>query len=105
MSDGHVLSEQGGSVVVTPGVLAQIVQRATESVDGARVRARRPRRGLDLEVDDGRARVELDLSVRYGVVLPDLARDVQERVATALVTMCGLEVEAVDVSIEELEGA
>ena len=103
MSDGHVVSEPGGSITVTPAALALIVQRATESADGARVR--RPRRRLDVRIDDGRARVELDLSVRYGVVLPELARDVQERIAAALQTMCGLEVEAVDVSIEELEGA
>ena len=45
MSDGYVLREDGGSIDVTAGALAQIVQRAAESVEGARVR--RPRRGLD----------------------------------------------------------
>ena len=102
MSGGYILQEEGGSIDVTSGALAQIVQRAVESVEGARVR--RPRRGLDLRVEDGRARVELELAVRYGIVLPDLARDVQERVAEALSAMVDLDVEAVDVSIEELEG-
>jgi uncharacterized alkaline shock family protein YloU len=102
MSDGHVLREDRGSIEVTAGALAQIVQRAVESVEGARVR--RPRRGLDLRLEDGRAHVDLELAVRYGIVLPDLARDVQERVAEALSTMVDLDVEAVDVSIEELEG-
>ena len=63
-----------------------------------------PRRGLDLRLEDGRVRVELELAVRYGIVLPDLARDVQARVADALSAMIDLDVEAVDVSIEELEG-
>jgi len=103
MSDSHVLQEDGGSITVTPSALAQIVQQAAESVEGARVR--RPRRGLDLQLEDGQARVELELAVRYGVVLPDLARDVQAQVADALATMVDLDVEAVDVSIEELEGA
>jgi uncharacterized alkaline shock family protein YloU len=103
MSEGYVLREDGGSIEVTQGALAQIVQQAAESVEGARVR--RPRRGLDLRVEDGHARVELELAVRYGIVLPELARDVQARVAEALTTMVALEVEAVDVSIEELEGA
>jgi uncharacterized alkaline shock family protein YloU len=102
MSDGYVLREDGGSIDVTAGALAQIVQRAAESVEGARVR--RPRRGLDLRLEDGRVRVELELAVRYGIVLPDLARDVQARVADALSAMIDLDVEAVDVSIEELEG-
>jgi uncharacterized alkaline shock family protein YloU len=103
MSDGYVLREDGGSIDVTAGALAQIVQRAAESVEGTRVR--RPRRGLELRVEDGRVRVELELAVRYGVVLPEAARDVQARVAEALETMVDLDVEAVDVSIEELEGA
>ena len=103
MSDGYVLREDGGSIDVTAGALAQIVQRAAESVEGARVR--RPRRGLDLRLEDGRVRVELELAVRYGIVLPDLARDVQARVADALSAMIDLDVEAVDVSIEELEGS
>ena len=103
MTDGYVLREDGGSIEVTPGALAQIVQQAAESVEGARVR--RPRRGLDLHLEDSRVRVELELAVRYGIVLPELAREVQARVAEALTTMVALEVEAVDVSIEELEGA
>jgi uncharacterized alkaline shock family protein YloU len=36
-------------------------------------------------------------------VLPGLARTVQERVADALATMCGVEVDAVDVSVEAVE--
>ena len=103
MSDGYVLREDGGSIDVTVGALAQIVQRAAESVEGARVR--RPRRGLDLRLEDGRVRVELELAVRYGVILPEAAREVQARVAEALEAMVDLDVEAVDVSIEELEGA
>jgi uncharacterized alkaline shock family protein YloU len=75
--------------------------RAAERADGARVR--RPRRGLELELENGHVRVELELAARFGVVLPDLAREVQERVSGALGEMCGLVVDAVDVSVEELE--
>jgi uncharacterized alkaline shock family protein YloU len=64
---------------------------------------RRPRRGLEIELADGHARVELELAARIGLVLPDVAREVQERVTGALETMCGLVVDAVDVSVEELE--
>ena len=101
MSDRIVLQGTGGTISIPPGTLAQIVQSAAESVDGARVR--RPRRALELDVDEGHARVALELRVRYGVVLPQLARSVQERVAEALSSMCGLEVDAVDVAIEELD--
>jgi uncharacterized alkaline shock family protein YloU len=100
MTDGYVLRGAGGSISVTPGALAAIVRRAVESVDGARIRRRR---GLEVQVDDATARVELGLTAPYGVVLPDLARAVQERVAEALASMVALSA-AVDVTIEELDG-
>jgi uncharacterized alkaline shock family protein YloU len=87
-------------VKVTDAAVTQIVVRAAEHVDGVRVRRRR--RHLDVELADGRARVALGLTVGYGNVLPDVARDVQERVAAALGTMCGVTVTAVDVAVEEL---
>jgi uncharacterized alkaline shock family protein YloU len=101
MTDRVVVHDAAGTISIPPGTLAQIVQSAAESVDGVRVR--RPRRALELEVTGVRAQVALELRVRYGLVLPELARSVQERVADALGTMCGLEVEAVDVAIEELD--
>ena len=88
-------------VRVTDGALTQIVLRAVEGVDGARVR--RPRRKVAIAIDDGHARVDMELSVVYGKVLPDVARDVQREVADALTRMCDLTVDAVDVSVEELE--
>jgi uncharacterized alkaline shock family protein YloU len=88
-------------VRVTDGALTQIVLRAVEGVDGARVR--RPRRKVDIAIDDGHARVDMELSVVYGKVLPDVARNVQREVADALARMCDFTVDAVDVSVEELE--
>ena len=87
-------------VRVTDAAIAQIVVRAAEAVEGAHVR--RPRRRLDVEIEDGTARVALELAVDVGLVLPDVARDVQGRVAAALGTMCGVTVTAVDVVVEDL---
>ena len=85
---------------VSEAALSEIVRQAVESVDGARLRKRRRRLGVELE--DGRARAELQLVVDYGRVLPEVSLAVQERVADALARMCDVEVEAVDVTIEEL---
>jgi len=87
-------------VKVTDGALTQIVVRAAEAVDGARVR--RPRRKVAVEIEGGHARVGLELAVVYGRVLPDVARGVQREVAESLARMCGVVVDAVDVSVEEL---
>ena len=100
--NAHEIDAPVGTITISPGAIAQVVVRAAEAADGARVR--RPRRGLEVEVAEGHARVELELAARYGAVLPDVAREVQERVAGALEGMCGLVVDGVDVSVEELEG-
>ena len=96
----YVLHENGGTIAVADGALSQIVVRAAEAVDGARVRRRRK---LGLTVDGEGARIEVGLAVAYGLVLPEVAHEVQRRVAEALRRMCGLEACAVDVSVEELE--
>jgi uncharacterized alkaline shock family protein YloU len=97
----YAMEGERGSITVTPAALAALVVRAAESVDGAEVR--RGRRHLDVEIRDERAHVRLEVSARYGVVLPRLARDVQQRVADALTRMCRVEIEAVDVSVEAVE--
>jgi uncharacterized alkaline shock family protein YloU len=99
--DGHVLKGPQGEIRVEGDALAALVISAAELVDGARVR--RPRRGLDVSVADGVVQVELELAARYGSVLPELSRAVQEGVTDALRMAAGLTVERVDISIEELD--
>jgi uncharacterized alkaline shock family protein YloU len=95
-----LVEEAAGSVRVSEAALTEIVRRAVASVEGARLR--KGRRRLGVEIEDGRARAELRLVVSYGRVLPEISAAVQERVADALARMCDVEVEAVDVTVEEL---
>ena len=88
------MSRSVDGITITDAALTQLVVTAAEQADGARVR----RRGVELQ----EGRVAVSLAARYGVVLPELARDVQRRVADALATMCDLQV-SVDVAIEELD--
>jgi uncharacterized alkaline shock family protein YloU len=97
----YVVPGQHGTTTVTAPALAELVVRAAESVN--RVAVRRGRRHLEIGVADGHVHVRLKVSAPDGVVVPQLARDVQERVADALVSMCRLEVDAVDVSVEAVE--
>lgn len=97
--DGFSVSNAQGTVSITFSALGRAVAAAAETVDGVRVR--RPRRGLDLAISGGRARVSLVLAARHGVVLPDAARSVQERVAATLESMIGLG-STVDVTVEEI---
>jgi uncharacterized alkaline shock family protein YloU len=98
-----LVQESCGSVRVSEAALTEIVRRAVSSVDGARLRKGRRRLGVELE--DGRAHAELQLAVAYGRVLPEVSAAVQERVAEALTRMCDVEIEAVHVTVEELDRA
>jgi uncharacterized alkaline shock family protein YloU len=97
----YVIDGVDGNITVTTSALAGLVVRAAEAVDGAHVR--RGRRRLDVEIAAGSARVRLELKARYGLVLPQLAREIQDSVAEALGTMCAVRVDSVDVSVEEVE--
>ena len=96
-----LVRDAAGSVTVTETALAHLIGQAVASVEGARLR--KGRRRLGLEIEAGHARAELELAVAYGSVLPDVARAVQQRVAEALAGMCGLVVDGVDVTVEELD--
>ena len=100
--NGHTIRGPHGSIRIEGDALSALVVTAAELVVGARVR--RPRRGLDASVAEGTAKVEveLELAVRYGTVLPSVAREVQSNVAAALLASAGLAA-VVDVSIEELD--
>ena len=96
-----VVPEPAGTITVTPPALAGLVIQAAESVDGVQVR--RGRRRLDVDLALGEATVRLELTARYGLVLPAAAREVQQRVADALATMCAVWIGSVDISVEEVE--
>ena len=89
-----VVQGTSGTITVPGAVLAEIAARAAESVDGVRVRRRR---SVDVEART----VKLGLAARRGEPLTSVGERVQEQVAAAFRTMCGLEM-TVDVAIEEL---
>lgn len=99
--DGHTIPGPAGTIRIGGDALSALVIAAAELVEGARVR--RPRRGLDVVVTDGRAHVELELAAPYGTVLPGLAREVQANVTGVLRDSAGLVVAGVDISIAELD--
>ena len=101
MSRAFVIEDDGGAVTIAPAAVAQVVVAAAEQVEGARVR--RPRRGLDVAVDESGATVEVEVALRYGVVIPQAAQEVQRRVAAAIGRFCAIDAVTVDVSVEELD--
>jgi uncharacterized alkaline shock family protein YloU len=94
-----LVADDAGSVRVSEAALVELVDSAVAEVRGARLRRRRR---LSLDLADGHARAELEVAIAYGNVLPETAREVQERVGEALSRTCGVDIDAVDVAVVEL---
>ena len=94
-----VLTGPRGRITVPGAALAATVLGAAGRIPGAR--ARRPRRGIGVEIDEGRALVRVEIAARRGEPLPGLAWSVQEAVREALALMFALDT-TVDVTIEEV---
>ena len=98
--DDLVLAGPRGRITVPGAALAATGLRAAERISCAR--PHRPRRGVGVELEEGRALVRVELAARLGEPLPGLGRSVQAAVAEALALMFALETR-VDVTIEEVE--
>ncbi len=76
--------------------------REVEGVGGLVESALHRHKGVRVLGDDGRLRVELHLAVEWGASIPDVGREVQQRVAGYLKRMANVEPEAVDVIVDEI---
>lgn len=94
-----------GHATISSDILASYAADAAREVDGVRglVESALPRhKGVRISEEEGRVRVELHIAVDWGVAIPDVAREVQHRVAAYLERMARVEPEAVDVVVDEI---
>ena len=115
MADGkEYISHESelGSVSISEEVLTIIAATAAVDVEGvsslgsglssegtATANRKALTKGVRLEVEDERVSVDLTILVRYGYVVTDVAKAVQEAVFTAVESTSGLEVSQVNVTV------
>jgi uncharacterized alkaline shock family protein YloU len=90
---------------ISSDVLASYAADAAREVDGVRglvESALHRHKGVRIVGENGRVRVELHLALDWGASIPDVGREVQERVAAYLERMASVEPEAVDVVVDEI---
>lgn len=121
----------GSSELVTPGgrtsiadaVVAKVATMAAKQVGGVHamgagmtrtigsVRERVPgmasddTQGVDVQVGERQAAVDIDLVVEYGLSIPDLAGAVRKNVINEVEHMCGLEVVEVNITVDDVHVA
>lgn len=94
-----------GHASISAEVLSRYAADAALEVDGVRglvERALPYRRGVKLDEEDGRVKVELRLAVEWGASIPTVGREVQQRVREYLKRMADVEAERVDVVVDEV---
>jgi uncharacterized alkaline shock family protein YloU len=90
---------------ISSDILASYAADAAREVDGVQglvESALHRHKGVRIVDDDGRVRVELHLAVEWGVSIPEVGREVQQRVAAYLERMAKIDPEAVDVIVDEI---
>jgi uncharacterized alkaline shock family protein YloU len=94
-----------GHASISGDVLSRYAADAALEVSGVRglvERALPYRRGVKLEAEDGRVKVELRLAIEWGASIPDVGRAVQRRVREYLARMADVEGAEVDVVVDEV---
>ncbi len=57
-------------------------------------------KGIKIDVQDGVAKIDVNIIVEYGVRIPDVAFEIQNRVKKAVESMTGLKVSEVNVHVQ-----
>jgi uncharacterized alkaline shock family protein YloU len=94
-----------GHASISTDVLSRYAADAALGVEGVRglvERALPYRRGVKLETEGGRVRVELRLAVEWGASIPQVGREVQGRVREYLKRMADADADEVDVVVDEI---
>lgn len=108
--------ESIGNIKISVDVVAKIAEIAASEIDGIsgmyrsfvgevaqKFSKKNSTQGVKVEIEDEMANIDLYLVVAYGVKIPELAWNVQERVKASVEEMTGLNVAAVNIHIEGID--
>ena len=57
-------------------------------------------KGIKVDVNEGKAKIDVNIIVEYGVRIPEIAFEIQTKVKKAVETMTGLKVTEVNVHVQ-----
>ncbi|MPM76453.1 Alkaline shock protein 23 [bioreactor metagenome] len=100
--------DEKGNIRISEEVLAVIAADAANEVDGVagfngnlaqQIMGKSQKKGIRILMGDDAVVLELDILIKYGYTIPDVARKVQDAVMSAVEATSGLNVEAVNVTV------
>lgn len=108
-----------GETVIEDDVIASIVGAAAKEVEGVANLGKssirrsltkrlagtpeKTRLGVEVEVGEKEAAIDLDLDVMYGVYIPQIVSEVRKKVASRLLELTGLTAKEINVHIVGIE--
>ncbi len=104
------MSEENGSVVISDEVIASIAAIAANEIDGVALLGtsnvadfisakKNTAKGVKVVLDGANAEINLTVSIKRGFVIPTVAAAVQDSVSSAVESMTGINVTAVNVKV------
>ena len=104
--------DEMGSIHISEDVLAVIAAAAAREVDGVSslagglteelaelVAGKKLSRGINIQVSENNVTIRVAILVKYGYIIPDVGRAVQDSVMSAIENTTGLNVESVNVHV------
>jgi len=98
-----------GKITIAPDVLETVVRLTTLAVPGVTRLTPAPgvqrmlgQKGVEIEVTDQKVNATVHVVVEPGLSLLEVGRTIQREVARALKEIVGMDVEAVNVSVEDI---
>jgi len=102
ISDDVVATVAGVAVSEVSGVSSMAGGLAGE-LSGIFSGKKNMQKGIKVEVEGNKAKIDVNIIVEYGVRIPDIAFEIQNRVKKSVETMTGLKVEEVNVHIQGVD--
>ena len=96
-SDGSINISEDVVVAIASEVgamMTTMTEQLTEQFMG-----KKPARGIRMDIQDGEITLDVYLTVKYGFAIPETAAKVQDAVMSAVETMTGFSVRAVNVHV------
>ncbi len=111
-----MINENGGSIKISDEVIATITSVAVSEIDGvcghmgsiageiaSKFSKKNTNKGIKVSINENEAVIDINIIVKYGIRIPEIAWEVQENVKKSVESMSGLVVTKVNIHVVGVE--
>ena len=91
-----------GEVILSDDVLTSIIGMAAGKVEGAALLGKNPKKSVKVDAEGDQVAITLQISVEYGLKIPEVAETLRKEVQEAVNNMTGMEVSAIHIHVQEM---